>query len=164
TSHGAYKFSRRPDGSILAMHVIEAIHQRLPGTHLVMHGSSSVPQELQDLINQYGGHMNQTWGVPVEEIERGIRHGVRKINIDTDCRMALTGQFRRVAAENPAEFDPRKFLKPATDAMRDLCRDRLERFGAAGQAAKIKVVPMDQMARRYAAGKLDPQVATPKAA
>jgi fructose-bisphosphate aldolase class II len=164
TSHGAYKFTRRPDGDILAMHVIEAIHQKLPNTHLVMHGSSSVPQELQDVINQYGGEMPQTWGVPVEEIERGIRHGVRKVNIDTDCRMAMTGQFRRIAAQNPAEFDPRKFLKPAMDAMRDLCRDRLERFGAAGNASKIKVVAMDEMAKRYAAGKLDPRIATAKAA
>jgi fructose-bisphosphate aldolase class II len=164
TSHGAYKFTRKPDGDILAMHVIEAIHQKLPNTHLVMHGSSSVPQELQDVINSCGGEMPQTWGVPVEEIERGIRHGVRKINIDTDCRMAMTGQFRRIAAQNPAEFDPRKFLKPAMDAMRDLCRDRLERFGAAGNASKIKVVAMDEMAKRYAAGKLDPRIATAKAA
>ena len=108
-----------------------------------MHGSSSVPQELQDVINAIGGEMPQTWGVPVEEIVRGIRHGVRKVNIDTDCRMAMTGQFRRIAAENPAEFDPRKFLKPAMDAMRDLCRDRLERFGTAGNASE------DQGHRRW---------------
>lgn len=164
TSHGAYKFSRRPDGDILAMHVIEAIHAKLPGTHLVMHGSSSVPQELQDVINKYGGEMPQTYGVPVEEIERGIRHGVRKVNIDTDCRMAMTGQFRRVATEKPREFDPRKFLKPAMDALRDLCRDRFERFGTAGNASKIRVIPMDEMANRYAAGQLDPQIATAKAA
>jgi fructose-bisphosphate aldolase class II len=164
TSHGAYKFSRRPDGDILAMNVIEAIHAKLPNTHLVMHGSSSVPQELQDIINEYGGEMPQTYGVPVEEIERGIRHGVRKVNIDTDCRMAMTGQFRRIAMEHPAEFDPRKFLKPAMDALRDLCHDRLERFGAAGQASKIKVIPLDEMAKRYAAGKLDPQIATAEAA
>lgn len=164
TSHGAYKFSRRPDGDILAMHVIEAIHAKLPGTHLVMHGSSSVPQELQDVINKYGGEMPQTYGVPVEEIERGIRHGVRKVNIDTDCRMAMTGQFRRVANEKPREFDPRKFLKPAMDALRDLCRDRFERFGTAGNASKIRVIPMDEMANRYAAGQLDPQIATAKAA
>ena len=154
TSHGAYKFSRKPDGDILAMEVIEAIHARLPDTHLVMHGSSSVPQELQDIINEFGGAMPQTFGVPVEEIVRGIRHGVRKVNIDTDCRMAMTGQFRRVAAQNPGEFDPRKFLKPAMDAMRDLCRDRFEAFGTAGNAHKIKVVPMDDMARRYKAGTL----------
>jgi fructose-bisphosphate aldolase class II len=164
TSHGAYKFTRQPDGDILAMHVIEEIHNKLPNTHLVMHGSSSVPQELQDVINKFGGRMPQTYGVPVEEIERGIRHGVRKVNIDTDCRMAMAGQFRRIAMENPSEFDPRKFLKPAMDAMRDLCRDRLERFGAAGNASRIKVIAMDEMAKRYAAGKLDPQIATAKAA
>jgi len=164
TSHGAYKFTRKPDGDILAMNVIEAIHEKLPSTHLVMHGSSSVPQELQDVINRYGGEMPQTWGVPVDEIVRGIRHGVRKVNIDTDCRMAMTGQFRRIASEHPSEFDPRKFLKPAMDAMRDMCRDRFERFGTAGNASKIKVIPMDEMARRYASGKLDPQIATARAA
>jgi len=164
TSHGAYKFTRKPDGDILAMNVIEAIHEKLPSTHLVMHGSSSVPQELQDVINRYGGVMPQTWGVPVDEIVRGIRHGVRKVNIDTDCRMAMTGQFRRIASEHPSEFDPRKFLKPAMDAMRDMCRDRFERFGTAGNASKIKVMPMDEMARRYASGKLDPQIATARAA
>ncbi|MDX8532993.1 class II fructose-bisphosphate aldolase [Mesorhizobium sp. VK25A] len=164
TSHGAYKFTRKPDGDILAMQVIEAIHEKLPNTHLVMHGSSSVPQELQDIINAYGGEMPQTFGVPVEEIERGIRHGVRKVNIDTDCRMAMAGQFRRVATQDPREFDPRKFLKPAMDALRDLCRDRFERFGTAGNASKIKVIAMDEMAKRYAAGKLDPQIATAKAA
>ena len=158
TSHGAYKFSRKPDKDILAMHVIEAIHAKLPNTHLVMHGSSSVPQELQDVINAYGGEMPQTFGVPVEEIERGIRHGVRKVNIDTDCRMAMTGQFRKVATEKPAEFDPRKFLKPAMDAMRELCRDRFERFGTAGNASRIKVIPMAEMAKRYASGVLDPQI------
>ncbi|TJW86507.1 MAG: fructose-1,6-bisphosphate aldolase, partial [Mesorhizobium sp.] len=128
------------------------------------HGSSSVPQELQDVINRYGGEMPQTFGVPVEEIERGIRYGVRKVNIDTDCRMAMAGQFRRVATEDPREFDPRKFLKPAMDALRDLCRDRFERFGTAGNASKIRVIAMDEMAKRYAAGKLDPQIATAKAA
>jgi fructose-bisphosphate aldolase class II len=156
TSHGAYKFSRKPDGDILAMSVIEAIHERLPNTHLVMHGSSSVPQDLQDIINANGGDMPQTFGVPVEEIVRGIRHGVRKVNIDTDCRMAMTGQFRRIATQSPSEFDPRKFLKPAMDAMRDLCRARLEAFGTAGQASRIKVIPMDDMARRYASGALSP--------
>lgn len=158
TSHGAYKFSRKPTGDILAMHVIEAIHEKLPNTHLVMHGSSSVPQELQDLINSYGGEMPQTYGVPVEEIERGIRSGVRKVNIDTDCRMAMAGQFRKIAMENKAEFDPRKFLIPATKAMEDLCRDRFERFGAAGHASKIRPVTMDEMAKRYASGSLDPKV------
>ncbi|MGD9918438.1 MAG: class II fructose-bisphosphate aldolase [Paenirhodobacter sp.] len=157
TSHGAYKFSRKPDGDILAMSVIEEIHRRLPDTHLVMHGSSSVPQELQDVINRFGGEMPQTFGVPVEEIVRGIRHGVRKVNIDTDCRMAMAGQFRRIATENPAEFDPRKFLKPAMDAMRELCRSRFEAFGTAGNAHKIKVIPMDDMAKRYASGALAPQ-------
>ncbi|MBD3730141.1 MAG: fructose-bisphosphate aldolase class II [Sphingomonadales bacterium] len=156
TSHGAYKFSRKPDGEILAMGVIEEINRKLPGIHLVMHGSSSVPQELQDIINAHGGEMPQTYGVPVEEIVRGIRHGVRKVNIDTDCRMAMTGQFRRVATENPAEFDPRKFLKPAMDAMRTLCRDRFEAFGTAGNASRIKPIPMAEMARRYAAGVLAP--------
>jgi fructose-bisphosphate aldolase, class II len=164
TSHGAYKFSRKPDGNILAMHVIEAIHEKLPGTHLVMHGSSSVPQELQDLINRYGGRMPQTFGVPVDEIVRGIRHGVRKVNIDTDCRMAMAAQIRRVAAEKPDEFDPRKFMKPAMDALRDLCRDRFEAFGSAGNASRIKPVPMDEMASRYAMGLYDPKIATARAA
>jgi fructose-bisphosphate aldolase class II len=164
TSHGAYKFSRKPDKDILAMRVVEEIHARLPGIHLVMHGSSSVPQELQDVINRHGGKMPQTFGVPVEEIERGIRHGVRKVNIDTDTRMAMTGQFRKVAQENPSEFDPRKFLKAAMDAMRVLCRDRFERFGTAGNASRIKVLPMAEMAKRYNSGSLDPQVAPAQAA
>ena len=157
TSHGAYKFTRKPDGAVLAMGVIEEIHRRLPSTHLVMHGSSSVPQELQDIINTYGGQMPQTWGVPVEEIQRGIRHGVRKINIDTDNRMAMTGAIRKVFAENPGEFDPRKYLKPAMEAMRQVCRRRFEEFGAAGHADKIKPVPMAAMAKRYAAGELSPK-------
>src|ERR1700761_4583924 len=138
TSHGAYKFTRKPDGEILAMNVIEEIHQRLPNTHLVMHGSSSVPQDLQDIINRYGGVMPQTWGVPVEEIQRGIKHGVRKINIDTDNRMAMTGAIRKVFAENPGEFDPRKYLGPAMEAMQAVCKQRFEEFGAAGWAGKIK--------------------------
>jgi len=157
TSHGAYKFSRKPDGEVLAMNVIEEIHKKLPNVHLVMHGSSSVPQDLQDLINQFGGQMKPTWGVPVEEIQRGIRHGVRKINIDTDNRMAITGQIRRVLQENPGEFDPRKYLKPALEAMSKICRERLEQFGTAGQASKIgKIRPLSEMAKLYAAGKLDP--------
>ncbi len=164
TSHGAYKFSRKPDGDTLAMSVIEAIHDKLPNTHLVMHGSSSVPQELQDIINEFGGDMPQTYGVPVEEIERGIRSGVRKVNIDTDCRMAMTGQFRKVATETPTEFDPRKFLIPAMQAMQDIVRDRFERFGTAGQASKIDVIPMDEMATRYAGGSLDPVASPAKAA
>lgn len=158
TSHGAYKFSRKPDGEILAMHVIEAIHKRLPDTHLVMHGSSSVPQELQDIFNEFGGEMPQTFGVPVEEIERGIKHGVRKVNIDTDCRLAMAGAIRKVAQKNAGEFDIRKFMKPATDAMEDLCVDRFERFGAAGMADKIKPITLSEMAKRYKAGDLKPQV------
>jgi fructose-bisphosphate aldolase class II len=157
TSHGAYKFSRKPDGAVLAMGVIEEIHRRLPNTHLVMHGSSSVPQALQDEINRYGGQIPQTWGVPVEEIQRGIRHGVRKVNIDTDNRMAMTGAIRKVLAENPGEFDPRKYLKPAMDAMRAVCQARFEAFGAAGQAGKIKPTRMSVMAKRYAAGELAPR-------
>ena len=157
TSHGAYKFSRRPDGDILAMNVIEDIHRRMPNVHLVMHGSSSVPQDLQDIINQYGGEMPQTWGVPVAEIQRGIKHGVRKINIDTDNRMAMTGQIRRVLAEHRSEFDPRKYLKPAMDAMTKLCKQRFEEFGTAGHAAKIKPIPLPEMARRYAKRELAPR-------
>jgi fructose-bisphosphate aldolase class II len=158
TSHGAYKFSRKPDGEILAMSVIEAIHAKLPDTHLVMHGSSSVPQYLQDLINENGGRMPQTYGVPIEEIERGIRMGVRKVNIDTDCRMAMTGHFRRVAATRPDEFDPRKFMAPAMDELEKLCRDRFERFGTAGHARHIRVIEMDEMAARYASGALAPRI------
>ncbi len=160
TSHGAYKFSRQPDGDILAMGVIEEIHRRLPHTHLVMHGSSSVPQELQELFNANGGEMPQTWGVPVSEIQRGIRHGVRKINIDTDCRLAMTAIFRKVAQEDRREFDPRKFLKPAMEAMKVLCRTRFEDFGAAGHASSIKVTPLAEMARLYRSGALDPKVAS----
>ena len=159
TSHGAYKFSRQPDGEILAMDVVKAIHEKLPNIHLVMHGSSSVPQELQELFNRFGGAIPQTWGVPVEEIQRGIKYGVRKVNIDTDCRLAITGQFRRVAMENKAEFDPRKFLKPSLDSMQALCRDRFEQFGAAGQASRITPLPLSAMAERYRSGVLDPQIA-----
>jgi fructose-bisphosphate aldolase class II len=157
TSHGAYKFSRKPDGEVLAMSVIEEIHRRLPNTHLVMHGSSSVPQDLQDIINAYGGEMPQTWGVPVEEIQRGIKHGVRKINIDTDNRMAMTGAIRKVLMENRAEFDPRKFLKPAMTAMGKLVEQRFNEFGAAGNASKIKPLPLSAMAKRYASGELAPK-------
>ncbi len=158
TSHGAYKFSKKPTGDTLAMDRIEAIHAKIPDVHLVMHGSSSVPQYLQDLINENGGEMAQTYGVPVEEIERGIKSGVRKVNIDTDNRMALTGMFRKVGKECPTEFDPRKFMIPAMAAMEELVTDRFERFGAAGNAAKIKVIPMDDMVKRYADGSLDPKV------
>ena len=154
TSHGAYKFSRKPDGEILAMHVVEAINKKLPNTHLVMHGSSSVPQDLQELFNEFGGDIPQTYGVPVEEIERGIKCGVRKVNIDTDCRLAMTGAFRRVATEKRAEFDPRKFLVPTMDAMEALVADRFERFGCAGNASKIKPIPLSEMAHRYASGTL----------
>lgn len=154
TSHGAYKFSRKPDGEILAMKRIEEIHARIPNVHLVMHGSSSVPQDLQDLINESGGEMPQTYGVPVEEIERGIKSGVRKVNIDTDCRMAITGQLRKVAKDKPTEFDPRKFLTPAMEEMEKLCLDRFERFGTAGNASKINVIDIDEMAKRYSDGSL----------
>ena len=164
TSHGAYKFSRKPDGDVLAMGVIEEIHRRLPNTHLVMHGSSSVPQDLQDIINQYGGEMPQTFGVPIEEIQRGIKNGVRKINIDTDNRMAMTGQIRRVLSENPGEFDPRKYLKPAMEAMRKVCHQRFEEFGTAGHADKIKIIPLSTMAKRYAAGELNPKFGVSKQA
>ena len=139
TSHGAYKFTRKPDGEVLAMDRIEEIHKRLPNTHLVMHGSSSVPQDLQDIINQFGGEMRQTYGVPVEEIQKGIKHGVRKINVDTDNRMAMTGAVRKVLQENPSKFDPRDYLKPAREAMKQLCRARMEAFGQAGNASKIAV-------------------------
>jgi fructose-bisphosphate aldolase class II len=160
TSHGAYKFSRKPDGAVLAMGVIEEIHRRLPDTHLVMHGSSSVPQDLQEIINAHGGEMPQTWGVPLEEIQRGIRHGVRKINIDTDCRMAMTGAIRKVLAEDRKEFDPRKYLKPAMEAMRTVCIQRFEAFGTAGWADKIRPLPLSAMAARYASGELSPKFAT----
>ncbi len=158
TSHGAYKFSRKPTGDILAMDVVKAIHARLPNTHLVMHGSSSVPQELQDIVNANGGDMPQTFGVPVEEIEIGIKNGVRKVNIDTDNRLAITGQIRRVLNENKEEFDPRAYLKPAMAAMEKVCIDRFERFNCAGQASKIKPIPLSEMAARYADGSLDPTV------
>ncbi len=140
TSHGAYKFTRKPDGEILAMGRIEEIHRRLPNTHLVMHGSSSVPQELQDIINQYGGEMRQTYGVPVEEILRGIKSGVRKINVDTDNRMAITGAIRKVFAEQPDKFDPRDYLKPARAAMKKVCTARMVAFGQAGNASKMRAV------------------------
>src|SRR6201987_2436203 len=158
TSHGAYKFPRKPDGEILAMKVVEEIHRMLPNTHLVMHGSSSVPQSLQDIFNTYGGEMPQTWGVPAEEIVRGIRHGVRKVNIDTDCRLAMAAAFRKIATQSKSEFDPRSFLKPAMDALRQLCRERFEQFGTAGNASRIKPIPLPEMARRYRSGVLDPKI------
>ncbi|HFQ15574.1 MAG TPA: fructose-bisphosphate aldolase class II [Rhodobacteraceae bacterium] len=159
TSHGAYKFTRKPTGDILAMDVVENINKKLPGIHLVMHGSSSVPQELLEIINENGGDMPETYGVPVEEILRGIKHGVRKVNIDTDLRLAATGQVRTVLHANGAVFDPRAYLKPAREAMQKLCKERYEMFGAAGNASKIKPIPLSEMARRYASGSLDPQIA-----
>jgi len=164
TSHGAYKFTRKPDGDILAMNVIEAVHKRLPNTHLVMHGSSSVPQDLQDIINSYGGEMPQTWGVPVSEIQRGIKLGVRKINVDTDNRMAMTGAIRKVLAEKPGEFDPRAYLKPAKEAMRKVCQARFQEFGAEGWAGKIRPISTAAMAKRYAAGELDARMGVSRAA
>jgi fructose-bisphosphate aldolase, class II len=138
TSHGAYKFTRKPDGEVLAMTRIEEIHQKIPNTHLVMHGSSSVPQELQDIINKYGGSIRQTYGVPVEEIQRGIKHGVRKINVDTDNRLAITGAIRKVFFETPEKFDPRDYLKPAREAMREVCKARMIAFGQTGHAPAIR--------------------------
>ena len=151
TSHGAYKFSREPDGEVLAMDVIDAIHQRLPNTHLVMHGSSSVPQDPCEIINTHGGEIRPTWGVPMDEIKRGIRHGVRKINIDTDIRLAITGAVRAALWNDPSEFDPRKYMKPAMDATRRLCVEKLEGFGSAGQATKIRPVQLSEIARYYLA-------------
>lgn len=150
TSHGAYKFTRKPDGAVLAMDRIIEIHKRLPNCHMVMHGSSSVPQELQDIINKHGGKMKQTWGVPVEEIQLGIKHGVRKINVDTDNRMAITAAIRKVFAESPDKFDPRDYLKPARDAMKEVCKARMVSFGQAGNAGKIKPVTCKEFAKQYA--------------
>jgi fructose-bisphosphate aldolase class II len=158
TSHGAYKFSRKPTGDILAIGRIKAIHERIPNTHLVMHGSSSVPQEWLDVIREFGGKMKETYGVPVEEIQQGIRHGVRKVNIDTDIRLAMTGAMRRFMAQHPDEFDPRKPLKEAMLAAKAICKLRFEQFGCAGRAPKIAPVALDAMAERYARGELDPVV------
>jgi len=164
TSHGAYKFSRQPDGAILALNVISAIHERMPALHMVMHGSSSVPQNLQDEFNRYGGEMPQTWGVPLEEILIGIKHGVRKVNIDTDCRLAMAAAIRKVATQHRFEFDPRAFMKPAIIALRDLCKQRFEAFGAAGQASRIRPTALTAMAAQYANGSLDPVFAVAHAA
>ena len=158
TSHGAYKFSRKPTGDILAISRVKEIHTRIPNTHLVMHGSSSVPQDLLDIINQYGGKMKQTYGVPVEEIQEAIKHGVRKVNIDTDIRMAMTGAVRKFLAENPDKFDAREWLKPAREAAMQICKQRYLEFGCQGQAGKIKAVTLVDMARRYAAGELAQKV------
>jgi fructose-bisphosphate aldolase class II len=149
TSHGAYKFTRKPTGDILAMDRIAAIHAEVPNTHLVMHGSSSVPQEWLEIIRQFGGDIKETYGVPVEEIQRGIRSGVRKVNIDTDIRLAMTGAMRRVFAQQPSEFDPRKALVAAKNAARGIVKARFEAFGCAGHASNIKPVALEAMAARY---------------
>ena len=151
TSHGAYKFTKPPDGEVLAMNLIEEIHQRLPETHLVMHGSSSVPKELVDEINRYGGEIAPTWGVPVEEIQLGIRHGVRKINVDTDARLAMTGAIRKVFAGDKGEFDPRKYLAPARDAMKAVYVERMTQFGQAGHAGDYEPLTLEELRERYAA-------------
>jgi len=158
TSHGAYKFTRPPTGDILAIDRIKEIHARIPNTHLVMHGSSSVPQEWLAVINEFGGEIPETYGVPVEQICEGIRHGVRKVNVDTDLRLASTGAVRRFLAQNPAEFDPRKFLKETVKAMREICMARYEAFGTAGNASRIRPVSLDAMSQRYDAGELEPQI------
>ena len=149
TSHGAYKFTRPPTGDILAIERVKEIHAAIPNTHLVMHGSSSVPQDWLKIINEYGGDMGETYGVPVEEIQEGIKHGVRKVNIDTDLRMASTGAVRKFLSENPSNFDPRKFLKASTAAMKDICKARYEAFGCAGHASKIKPISLENMIKYY---------------
>jgi fructose-bisphosphate aldolase class II len=154
TSHGAYKFTRKPTGDILAIDRIKEIHRRIPNTHLVMHGSSSVPQDLLAEIREFGGAMKETYGVPVEEIQEAIKHGVRKINIDTDIRLAMTGAIRRYLATNPDKFDPRDYLKPAREAAKRICRERYLQFGCEGQAGKIAAQSLTQVAKRYAQGEL----------
>ena len=158
TSHGAYKFTRPPTGDILAIDRIKAIHERIPNTHLVMHGSSSVPQEWLAVINEFGGAIPETYGVPVEQICEGIKHGVRKVNIDTDLRLASTGAVRRFMAENPAEFDPRKYLQQTINAMKEIVKARFEAFGTAGNADKIKPISLEVMFQKYEAGELDAKV------
>jgi fructose-bisphosphate aldolase class II len=155
TSHGAYKFSKKPDGSVLKMDLLIEIHNRLPHTHLVMHGSSSVPKDLQDIINQFGGKLKPTWGVPVEEIQLGIKNGVRKINVDTDNRLAMTGAIRKVLWETPEKFDPRDYLKPAREAMKKVVALRMTQFGQAGHGHDYKAIPIAEMAKGYANGTLD---------
>ncbi len=155
TSHGAYKFTRKPTGDILAIERIKEINARIPNTHLVMHGSSSVPQDLLEIIREYGGDMKETYGVPVEEIVRGIKYGVRKINIDTDIRLAMTGAIRKFFVENPSKFDPREFLKPAREAAKLVCKARFEAFGTAGNASKIKPINLDKIAAAYKSGALN---------
>ena len=154
TSHGAYKFTRPPTGDVLAISRVKEIHTRIPNTHLVMHGSSSVPQDLLAIINQFGGKMKQTYGVPVAEIQEAIKHGVRKINIDTDIRMAMTGAVRKFQAENPDKFDMREWMKPAREAAKAICKQRYLEFGCEGQGAKIQAVPLAAMAQKYAHGDL----------
>jgi fructose-bisphosphate aldolase class II len=149
TSHGAYKFTTEPDRDVLAMNIIEEINKRLPNTHLVMHGSSSVPKELVDVINQYGGEIRPTFGVPVREIQEGIKHGVRKVNVDTDLRLASTGAIRKAFAEEPGEFDPRYYLKPARAAMQEVVKARMEAFGQAGHAGDYEPISLEDMAARY---------------
>jgi fructose-bisphosphate aldolase class II len=158
TSHGAYKFSRPPTGDILAIDRVKEIHARIPNTHLVMHGSSSVPQEWLKIINSYGGDMGETYGVPVEEIVEGIKHGVRKVNIDTDLRMASTGAMRKAMADNPKEFDPRKFFAATIKAMKEIVKARYEAFGTAGNASKIKPLSLEAMVKCYDKGELEPRV------
>jgi fructose-bisphosphate aldolase class II len=154
TSHGAYKFSRKPTGDILAIDRIKAIHARIPNTHLVMHGSSSVPQDLLQIIRENGGEMKETYGVPIEEIQLGIKHGVRKVNIDTDIRLAMTAAVRKFLNENKSHFDPRDFLKPARAAAKAICKQRYEQFNCVGQGSKIKAVDLSRMAEKYAKGEL----------
>ena len=158
TSHGAYKFSRPPTGDILAIDRIKAIHERIPDTHLVMHGSSSVPQEWLQIINDNGGQIPETYGVPVEQIQQGIKYGVRKVNIDTDLRLASTGAIRRYMTQHPAEFDPRKYLQASVQAMMEICVARYEAFNAAGHGSKIKPISLDDMVARYLSGKLTPNI------
>jgi fructose-bisphosphate aldolase class II len=158
TSHGAYKFSRPPTGDILAISRVKEIHARIPITHLVMHGSSSVPQDLRAIINQYGGAMKETYGVPVSEIQEAIKYGVRKINIDTDIRMAMTGAVRKFLAENPEKFDAREWLKPAREAAKAICKQRYMEFGCEGQGSRIQGVSLAVMAQKYAAGELAQKV------
>lgn len=158
TSHGAYKFTKPPTGDTLSIQRIKEIHARIPNTHLVMHGSSSVPQEWLSIINEFGGQIPETYGVPVDEIVQGIKYGVRKVNIDTDLRLASTGAIRQFLANNPSEFDPRKYFAKTIEAMRDLCISRYEAFGAAGQASKIKPLSLEAMANLYAKGALAPKI------
>ena len=158
TSHGAYKFSRKPTGDILSIERVKEIHRRLPNTHLVMHGSSSVPQEYLAEIREFGGQMRETYGVPVEEIQEAIKHGVRKVNIDTDIRLAMTAAVRRYLVENPSKFDPREYLKAARKAAYELCKKRYIEFGCEGQGARIKPVDLFTMASRYASGELKQNV------